>query len=64
MLGAADQTILKRLPRHRQVAPALVRTTKVSDATPGMMARSCARSDLQPLLAKLRYNRLIDVFAG
>ncbi|MGA2066173.1 MAG: hypothetical protein ABSG86_14455 [Thermoguttaceae bacterium] len=37
--------------------------TKVPDATPGMIARY-ALSDEQALLAKLRYNRLIDIFSG
>jgi hypothetical protein len=35
--------------------------TKIPDATPGMIAKY-ALSDEQALLAKLRYNRLIDVF--
>ncbi|MDR3456913.1 MAG: endonuclease [Verrucomicrobiae bacterium] len=37
--------------------------TKVPDATPGIIAKY-AFSDEQALLAKLRYNRLIDVFTG
>jgi hypothetical protein len=37
--------------------------TKVPDATPGIIAKY-ALSDEQALLAKLRYNRLIDVFTG
>jgi hypothetical protein len=37
--------------------------TKVPDATPGMIAMY-ALSDEQALLAKLRYNRLIDIFTG
>ena len=36
---------------------------KVPDATPGMIERY-AQSDEQALLAKLRYNRLIDIFTG
>lgn len=42
--------------------PALAET-KVLDATPGVVNRY-ALSDEQSLLAKLRYNRLIDVFTG
>jgi len=38
-------------------------TTKVPDATPGVIAKY-AMSDEQALLAKLRYNRLIDIFSG
>ncbi len=36
---------------------------KVPDATPGIIARY-ALNDEQALLAKLRYNRLIDIFLG
>lgn len=36
---------------------------KVPDATPGMIVKY-ALSDEQALLAKLRYNRLIDIFTG
>ncbi len=37
--------------------------TKILDATPGVIAKY-ALTDEQALLAKLRYNRLIDVFTG
>jgi hypothetical protein len=37
--------------------------TKVPDATPGLIAMY-ALSDEQALLARLRYNRLLDVFTG
>lgn len=37
--------------------------TKVPDATPGIVARY-ALTDEQALLAKLRYNRLVDIFTG
>lgn len=37
--------------------------TKLPDATPGVIAK-WALSDEQALLAMLRYNRLIDIFAG
>ena len=37
--------------------------TKIPDATPGMIAKY-AFSDEQALLARVRYNRLIDVFLG
>lgn len=36
---------------------------KVPDATPGVIARY-AMTDEQALLAKLRYNRLLDIFTG
>jgi hypothetical protein len=38
-------------------------TTKVPDATPGIVAKY-ALSDEQALLATVRYNRLIDIFTG
>jgi hypothetical protein len=38
-------------------------TTKVPDATPGVIAKY-ALGDEQALLAKLRYNRLVDIFTG
>jgi hypothetical protein len=37
--------------------------TKIPDATPGIVAKY-AFNDEQALLAKLRYNRLIDIFTG
>lgn len=41
----------------------MLAVTKVPDSTPGMIAMY-ALNDEQALLAKLRYNRLIDVFTG
>lgn len=41
----------------------LLAETKVLDSTPGIVARY-ALSDEQALLAKVRYNRLIDIFTG
>lgn len=41
----------------------LLAETKVADATPGIVAKY-AMSDEQSLLAKIRYNRLIDIFTG
>lgn len=38
-------------------------TVKIPDATPGLIERY-ALTDEQSLLAKLRYNRLIDIFTG
>ncbi len=37
--------------------------TKLPDATPGVIARY-ALSDEQALLARIRYNRLVDIFTG
>ncbi len=37
--------------------------TKIPDATPGIIARY-ALNDEQAVLAKIRYNRLVDIFSG
>ncbi len=37
--------------------------TKIPDATPGVIARY-SLNDEQSLLARLRYNRLVDIFTG
>jgi hypothetical protein len=41
----------------------LILVTKVPDSTPGIVAKY-AFEDEQALLAKVRYNRLIDIFTG
>jgi DNA modification methylase len=52
------------LVRERPLVPnANLAITKVPDATPGVVAKY-ALSDEQALLAKVRYNRLIDIFTG
>ena len=52
------------LAAERPIVPSeMLAETKVPDATPGIIAQY-AFSDEQALLAKLRYNRLIDVFTG
>jgi hypothetical protein len=49
---------------NREIAPSsMVMETKIPDATPGVVAMY-ALTDEQSLLARLRYNRLIDVFTG
>lgn len=45
------------------VPSAMLAETKIPDATPGLISRY-ALSDEQALLARLRYNRLVDVFTG
>jgi hypothetical protein len=50
--------------RQSNIAPSnVLADTKIPDATPGVIARY-SMNDEQSLLAKLRYNRLIDIFAG
>src|SRR5437660_10924509 len=52
------------LTKDRPIAPnPSLATTKVPDATPGVVAKY-ALSDEQALLAKVRYNRLVDIFTG
>jgi len=47
-----------------QIAPSpVLAETKIPDATPGVIA-SYALNDEQALLAKIRYNRLVDIFTG
>jgi hypothetical protein len=52
------------LVKQSQIAPSdVLAETKILDATPGVIARY-ALSDEQALLAVVRYNRLVDIFAG
>lgn len=50
-------------PRANIVPTKMMAETKVPDSTPGVIAMY-ALNDEQALLAKLRYNRLIDIFTG
>jgi hypothetical protein len=47
----------------RIIPSEILSETKIPEATPGIIAKY-ALSDEQALLAKLRYNRLIDIFTG
>jgi hypothetical protein len=52
------------VPADQEVVPnPLLAVTAVPDATPGIIERY-AQSDEQALLARVRYNRLLDVFTG
>ena len=52
------------LTRSKPIVPnENLATTKVPDATPGVVAKY-ALSDEQALLARVRYNRLLDIFTG
>ncbi len=49
---------------EQQITPSkLMSETRVPDSTPGIISRY-ALTDEQALLAKLRYNRLVDIFTG
>ena len=64
ILGAGDARYRFRLSNLATIEPAkglLVR--KIPDATPEIITRY-AFNDEQALLAKIRYNRLIDIFLG
>ncbi len=50
-------------PTPRIIPTPLLAETKIPDATPGIIAKY-ALNDEQGLLAKLRYNRMIDIFTG
>jgi hypothetical protein len=45
------------------VPSSVLAETKIPDATPGVIAKY-SMNDEQSLLAKLRYNRLVDIFTG
>jgi hypothetical protein len=49
--------------QNRIIPSEMLAETKIPDATPGIINKY-AINDEQGLLAKLRYNRLIDVFTG
>src|SRR5947208_9819814 len=52
------------LVKNRPILPnEHMAVTKVPDATPGIIAKY-AFNDEQALLAKVRYNRLVDIFSG
>lgn len=51
------------VPKLDIVPNAMLSETKVPDATPGIVTKY-ALGDEQALLARLRYNRLIDIFTG
>lgn len=62
-LHGASRYRFVAVPTAAIVPSARMAVTKVPDATPGIIALY-ALSDEQALLARLRYNRLIDVFTG
>lgn len=45
------------------IPSAILAETKIPDATPGVITKY-SMNDEQALLAKLRYNRLVDIFSG
>lgn len=51
------------VPKLDIIPNPMLSETKVPDSTPGLVARY-ALGDEQALLARLRYNRLIDIFTG
>ena len=61
-IGKAKYRIIAVAENHI-VPNSLILETKVPDSTPGIV-NMYAMSDEQALLAKVRYNRLIDIFTG
>lgn len=51
------------MKQARILPDAMLINIKIPDATPGVVQKY-ALSDEQALLAKLRYNRLVDIFSG
>ncbi|MXX64128.1 MAG: hypothetical protein F4Z36_03485 [Acidimicrobiia bacterium] len=61
--GGSAIYILRPVP-FNLIEPRMgMRTIRLPDSTPGVIAKY-VMSDEQALLAKLRYNRLLDVFTG
>ena len=64
ILGTGDARYRFRLSRLASIAPtARMLARKIPDATPEIVSQY-ALTDEQALLARIRYNRLIDVFLG
>jgi hypothetical protein len=64
ILGVGIAKYEFRLLQLAQIAPNVnMATIKIPDATPQIVA-NYAQTDEQALLAKVRYNRLIDIFLG
>lgn len=62
--GSGRYAFVATLSGSANILPdAMLPETRVPDSTPGLIARY-ALSDEQALLAKRRYNRLIDLFSG
>lgn len=55
--------VFEQISNPRVVPNKMAAVIKIPDATPGIVARY-ALDDEQALLAKLRYNRLLDIFSG
>lgn len=62
LAGKASYKFVAEPPWVIQANPALMRI-KIPDSTPGIIARY-ALTDEQALLALVRYNRLVDIYAG
>lgn len=62
--GAGRGSYLFRLVKVNRILPNPgLATIRIPDATPSIVS-ACAMSDEQALLAKIRYNRIIDIFLG
>lgn len=64
IVGKGQAKYAFELKSVSQIQPdSMLPVVKVPDATPGIVARY-ALTDEQALLARLRYNRLVDIFTG
>lgn len=62
--GAGRGKYVFRLVKINRILPDLsIEPVRIPDATPGVVS-ACALSDEQALLAKIRYNRIVDLFLG
>lgn len=64
ILGAGDAKYRFRLAKLAHIKPTVgLMVRKIPDATPEIISQY-ARKEEQALLAKIRYNRLVDIFLG
>lgn len=64
IVGKGQAKYAFELKSVSQIQPdSMLPITRIPDATPGIVARY-ALTDEQALLARLRYNRLVDIFTG
>jgi hypothetical protein len=54
-----------RIASPAKIQPSInLKRIKIPDATPEILKKYAAGTDEQALLAKIRYNRLVDIFLG
>lgn len=65
IVGTGIATYEFRIASPSKLKPSVnLRKIKIPDATPEILKKYAAGTDEQALLAKIRYNRLVDIFLG